>query len=177
MFKWIRVPKSIALLAFLLPWLTVSCSGQPIVKATGIGLALGYFDTIGVDPAQLEGQSAFNILLLAGIVIIAAGLFAAFRKPAKAAVLTLLTSVCGLVFIGLAMTRYSKNYLGNAMDPEGLHPMAGTAMRLIRVDYEVGFWICIAALVSAALLSFLSLRRDPDQSLSVEIPPTNPPKD
>lgn len=176
MFKWIRVPKSIALLAFLLPWLTVSCSSQPIVKATGVGLALGYFDTIGIKPSQLEGQSTFNLLLILAIITIAAGVLVAFRKPAKAAVLTLCTSVCSLAFIALAMTRYSINYLGSAIDPEGVHPMAATAVRLIRIDYEFGFWITIAALIVAAVLSFLSVRRDPDQRITDDAPSAPTPK-
>lgn len=171
MFKWIRFPKSIALLAFLLPWLTVSCSGQPIAKASGVGLAIGSIDTIGMDHAQLNGQSAFNILLVAAIIIIAVGLFVAFRKPFRAAILTLGTSIISLAFIGLAMTRYSKSYLANVMDPEGADPAASTALRLIEVQYEMGFWICILALIAAAVLSFLSLRHDPDQRLTADPAP------
>jgi hypothetical protein len=160
MFKWIRIPKGIALAAFLLPWLTVSCSSQPIIKATGVGLAFGTFDTLGIDPAQLKNQQSANILLIFAMITIAVGLFFAIRKPAKAAVLTLCTSAASLIFIGLSMLRYSKSYLGSALDPEAQHPMAKTAASLIRVEYEYGFWLTILSLVAALILSIAAWRED-----------------
>ena len=56
MWKWIKIPKAIALLAFLLPWMTVSCQNQPLAKASGIGLAFGHVTTMG----QASGQSVWS---------------------------------------------------------------------------------------------------------------------
>lgn len=36
-----RIAKVLALLAFLAPWMAVSCNGTPLVEATGLGLIIG----------------------------------------------------------------------------------------------------------------------------------------
>ena len=65
MWKWIRIPKGIALLAFLLPWMTVSCSGQKLVEASGFGLAFGRVSAMGRASQASDGAS-MNVWLIRG---------------------------------------------------------------------------------------------------------------
>lgn len=174
MFKWIRIPKGLALASFLFPWLTVSCAGQPLVKATGFGLAFGSFDVTGIDRARVEQLASPNLLLIVAILTIAAGLFFAIRKPAKAAALTLCTSVASLAFIGLSMLRYSKSYVGTALGTEAESIADARTVQMIQVHYELGFWIAILLLVVAAILSFIVMRED--RGSSTETAPSTPPR-
>jgi len=64
MWKWIRIPKGIALLAFLLPWMTVSCSDQKLVEASGFGLAFGRVTAMGQASQLVLGTSVAALLLI-----------------------------------------------------------------------------------------------------------------
>ena len=85
MWKWVKVPKAVALLAFFLPWMTISCSGQPLATATGLGLAIGKVTPAAGPMAGSTGPSGgeMSIWLVLAIVVIAAGLAATFLKPVK----------------------------------------------------------------------------------------------
>ena len=47
LFNIARGAKGIALLCFLLPFVTVSCAGQPLARITGLQLATGSIQPIG----------------------------------------------------------------------------------------------------------------------------------
>ena len=153
MWKWIKIPKGIALAAFLLPWMTVSCQNQPLAKASGIGLAFGSIETIG--PPQAEGAH-LNIWLILALVTIATGLYFAVKGDAKAAPLTLATSLAALALIWLGTRSYSLSALADeAAKRRGGDPSAMLAM--IRIDWHLGFYLAMMALLAAAALSWIVL--------------------
>jgi hypothetical protein len=107
MWRWIKVPKAVALLAFLLPWMSVSCSNNKLVSATGFGLTTGEFTS--ELPGRVPAAGEWNLYLVIAIVAIAAGLIVAFlRRGRVTAGLSLGTSAAALLFIWLGTSRYTK---------------------------------------------------------------------
>lgn len=160
MFKWIRLPKGIALLAFLLPWLTVSCSGRTLATGNGVGLAFGKMDIAPQIASQLEKSPPINPLFMVAMLLIIAGLVVLFRKPAKAGLLVCITSFVSLMFVGLGMARYSVGNMRTAIDPDHIDPLAHAGSTMLKVQYEFGFWLCIVALITSGVMAFIVARQE-----------------
>ena len=156
MWRWIKVPKAIALLAFLLPWMSVSCSNKQLVSATGYGLTVGKFTS------QLPGNRApsggdWNLLLVIAIAAILAGLIIAFlRRTRASAALSLATSAIALLFLWLGTSRYTKSaLLEQASKSRGAGDLEQAAASMISVNWHYGFWLAVAALIAAGATAAL----------------------
>ncbi|WP_188237463.1 hypothetical protein [Sphingopyxis sp. LK2115] len=155
MWKWIRIPKGIALVAFLLPWMTISCSEQKLAEATGFGLAFGHVTTMGRAASAGDG-AAMNLWLILALLAIAAGLFLLFARGREAARLVLGTSVAALVLIFLGTWRYSKDaIMAEAAKNGGGGDMDRAAMAMIQVNWEIGYWLALFALIAAAAMAWI----------------------
>ncbi|MEQ8310224.1 MAG: hypothetical protein RIA72_05940 [Sphingopyxis sp.] len=155
MWKWIRIPKGIALVAFLLPWMTISCSEQKIAEATGFGLAFGNITTMGRAASAGDGAS-MNLLLILALLAIAGGLFLLFTRGREAAKLVLGTSAAALVLIFLGTWRYSKDaIMAEAAKNGGGGDMDRAAMAMIQVNWEIGYWLALFALIAAAAMAWI----------------------
>lgn len=184
MWKWIRLPKGIALLSFLLPWLTISCSGQPIVRATGLGLAIGQIDTSGLPVATANSNDVTaNGLLLLAIAVILAGFILLFLRTAKSPLFVVVTSLTALALILIGMARYSETGIKQAVastqnDPP---PFDLALERLIYIDFGIGYWIALVALAVSAVMAFMVHRGisfpypGASASTSATAPPPPPP--
>ncbi|MFZ5725290.1 MAG: hypothetical protein ACOY4C_02640 [Pseudomonadota bacterium] len=154
MWKWIRIPKGIALVAFLLPWMTISCSEQKIAEATGFGLAFGNVTTMGRAASTGDG-AAMNLWLILALLAIAGGLFLLFTRGREAAKLVLGTSVAALVLIFLGTWRYSKDAIMAEAAKNGGGDMDRAAMAMIQVNWEIGYWLALFALIAAAAMAWV----------------------
>lgn len=167
MWKWIKVPKAVALLAFLLPWMTVSCQGQPMAKASGFGLAFGQITSMG----QASGQSGHaNFWLVLALLAIAAGLVITVVRDRSAAKLSLATSVGALVLIWFGVMRYSKEALiaqaasAGQGDDYGAS-MGQAAVSMIQINWHLGYYLALLALIVAAVMAALVMTgRDAEAS-------------
>lgn len=155
MWKWLRIPKSIALVAFLMPWVTVSCAGQKVAAGSGFAIAFGRL-TMGS-----EGKQSINFLLILALAAIVAGLVFAFRTQSRRnAMLVAITSAGALVltWIGtsslnaeaLARTAARQNNRGLTSPEEIVRAAAA-----IQVDWHFGFWLAIIALIVTSIMAFL----------------------
>jgi uncharacterized membrane protein YccF (DUF307 family) len=154
MWKWIRIPKGIALLAFVLPWMTVSCSDQKLVEASGFGLAFGRVTAMG-QASQASDGAAMNVWLILSLLAIGGGLFLLFTKGREAAKLVLGTSVAALLLIIVGTWRYSKDViLAEAAKNEG-GAMDQAALAMIQVNWHLGYWLALLALFAAAAMAWL----------------------
>ncbi len=155
MWKWIRIPKGVALLAFLLPWMTVSCSGQPLVKASGFGLAFGRVSAMGEAVSASDGAS-MNIWLILALLAIAGGLFLLFARGREAAKLVLATSAAALVLILVGTYRYSKDAIMAEAAKNGSNgSMDQAALAMIQVEWHFGYWLALLSLIAAAAMAWL----------------------
>lgn len=154
MWKWIRIPKGIALLAFLLPWMTVSCSDQKLVEASGFGLAFGRVTAMG-QASQAGDGASMNVWLILALLAIAGGLYLLFTKGREAAKLVLGTSVAALLLIVVGTWRYSKDtILAEAAKNEG-GAMDQAALAMIQVNWHFGYWLALLSLIAAAVMAWL----------------------
>jgi len=166
MWKWIKVPKGIALLAFALPWMTVSCSGTKLLSATGLGLAFGSYtaEISSERVATASSHAATNPWLILALAAIAIGLIVSLLPRSKANAFLLATiSAAGVALIWLGTMRYSKSTI---LAEAGRRPFRGgfgeefgidrTAASLIRIDWHFGFYLALGALVVAGVMAWLS---------------------
>lgn len=106
MWRLVRIPKVIALLAFALPWMTVSCSSERVMSATGINLASGDFAVINPLTKAVQTQSGdANLWLVLAIIAIAIGIVASFRRARPGAAIVTATSAVALIAIWLGTRR------------------------------------------------------------------------
>lgn len=155
MWKWIRVPKGVALLAFLLPWMTVSCSGQKLVEATGFGLAFGRVTAMG-QAAQANDGASMNVWLVLALLAIAGGLALLFLKGREAAKPVLGTAVAAIVLIFVGTWRYSKDEILAEAARNGQNSSADqAALAMIQVNWEIGYWLALLSLIVAAVMTWL----------------------
>ncbi|WP_326914553.1 hypothetical protein [Sphingopyxis chilensis] len=155
MWKWIRIPKGIALAAFLLPWMTVSCSEQKLVEATGFGLAFGRVTAMG-QAAQAGDGASLNLWLILALLAIAGGLALLFMKGREAAKLVLGTSIAAVALIFIGTWRYSKDALLEEAAKNGQNSgMDQAALAMIQVHWEIGYWLAMLSLVVAAAMAWL----------------------
>lgn len=156
MWKWIRVPKGIALAAFLLPWMTVSCSNQKVAEASGFGLAFGRISAMG-QASQAGSGAAMNFWLILSLVAIAGGLFLLFTRGREAAKLVLGTSAAAFVLILVGTWRYSKEAILSeaAKSGGGSSDLDRAALSLIQIDWHFGYWLALLALIAAGVMAWL----------------------
>ena len=164
-----RIAKVLALLLFVLPWVTVSCANQTLVSMSGVDIATGHVtlmaNPLGAGsalsaPAEHQGDPFVILgaaLILAGIAVTfalkgARGLMIA-AACAGVAVLSLAYAV--LVKLPAAARADATTGAGGGT-PSG--PTAAQIAEMIRVNVEIGFYLCLACLIAALVLDLLAMR-------------------
>jgi hypothetical protein len=140
-----RIALVIGLIAFVLPFATVSCGSQHVLTATGLnGITGARYAATG--PAQsYSGNVAFLLALLAGVVaLVILFLPIQVRVRAGAAGLASLWSAA-MLLVGQAHVNAE---LADS-NPNGL----------VIVRWEVGFWIALLAFSASAAMMALDLYR------------------
>jgi hypothetical protein len=171
-----RIAKTVALLAFLLPWVTVSCAGQQIASVSGLGLATGVVTVRNPMTGELTrhaGSANWTVLLAA--LAIALALLVSFVRAGRAGTLSglalsgfgaLLSVYAVLVDIphqlmaGVRQQQDGGGGLGSSGDVGA--SFARSIEHAFRVDAAIGFWITLLALVAACVLDWLLHRRSAD---------------
>lgn len=153
MFKWIRIPKGAALLAFFLPWMTVSCQGQQMMSGTGLGLAFGSIQS------SLPGASdaPMNFWLILVLLALIGGIAATFWDDKRAPLATLVAAGTALVLTWIGTSRYSVSGIAEAAaarDPS-VNPMDQAMLAMISVDWHFGFWLASLAMLAATVMAWL----------------------
>ncbi|MCD2323932.1 hypothetical protein LQ953_07890 [Sphingomonas sp. IC-56] len=165
MWRWIKIPKAVALLAFLLPWMSVSCSNNTLVSATGFGLAAGKFTS--ELPGRTPATGEWNLYLVIAITALVMGLVIAFlRRGRTTAGLSLTTTAAALLFIWLGTSRYTKAAVleqASKTRATAVSEVEQAAASMINVNWHYGYWLALAALLAAAAIAALVLSgKDPD---------------
>jgi hypothetical protein len=161
MWRYVKIPKAIALLAFLLPWMTVSCSNTKVAEANGWELVLGR-----IRPAMQAASDApahadkLNYYLVGAVGLIVVGLILSLMRKRLAAVVVA-TSLGALALIWAGAQQYTPQRLADAAKRGGEAGMDEIATSVIRIDWQIGYWVALGALAIAAVLAFLAIR-DPD---------------
>ena len=161
MWRYVKIPKAIALLAFLLPWMTVSCSSTKVAEANGWELVLGRIRPIMQSTSEAAPRgNHLNYYLVAAVALIVIGLLLSLMRKRMAGVVVA-TSLGALALIWAGAQQYTPQRLADAAKRGGDANMDEIATSVIRIDWQIGYWVALGALAVAAMLAFLAIR-DPD---------------
>jgi hypothetical protein len=171
-----QIAKTVALLAFLLPWVTISCGVQQIASVSGVRLATGVVSVRNPMSGAVESHSgsANWAVLLAALAIVLALLVSFVRSGRAGAVPGLVLSAAAAAFsIYAVMIDIPQQVNAGLRQQQGASGMATGAgstgdlgssftdsmAHMIRVDPAVGFWITLFALAAACVLDWMIHRR------------------
>ncbi|HEV2818656.1 MAG TPA: hypothetical protein VGW40_15710 [Allosphingosinicella sp.] len=189
-----RIAKVIALLLFVLPWVTISCAEQPLITMSGVDLATGHVMMHNPMTGATEsppGANGGDIWVILAAVLILAGLAATFILKGKKG---LIADMAGAALAAAALA-----YTVLVRIPQEAH--AGTAgtgaggpaasggpspeqiAQMIHIDVQIGFWLTLLALVAAIVFDFLAMKKaapaayaaTPAPPPPAEPPPPSPP--
>ena len=178
-----RIAKVVALLLFVLPWVTVSCADQTLVSMTGVDLATGHIN-MASNPmgggAALPAEHGGDLLVIIGAVLILAGLVLSFvLKGSKGAMAA--AACAALAAISLAYTvlvRIPGAARADATTSAGGSGAGGPSpeqiAEMIKVNIQIGFYLCLAALIAAVLFDFMAMKGT-TPAAAAAAPPAEPP--
>jgi len=162
-----RIAKVIALLLFVLPWVTVSCADQTLVSMSGVDLATGHI-SMAANPmggsASVPAQHSGDLLVIVGALLILAGLVVSFiLKGSKGAMAA--GACAALAAASLAYTVLVKipgQARADATTGTGGGGAGGPSpeqiAEMIKVNIQIGFYLCLAALIAAVVFDFLAMK-------------------
>jgi uncharacterized membrane protein len=161
-----RIARTVALLAFLLPWVTVSCAGQTIASVSGVRLATGVVTIRNPMSGAIEthaGNADWALLVIALAIVL--GLLLSF-VPARrmAALLGLPLSIGAAILAIYAVMIDIPQQLAAGFRDRSDGGDIGTSLtrsveHAIRVDAGIGFWVTLVALAVACVLDWVVLKR------------------
>lgn len=161
MWRYVKIPKAIALLAFLLPWMTVSCSNTKVAEANGWELVLGRIRPVMQAASEAPAHAdKLNPYLATAVALIVMGLVLSLMRK-RMAVVVVATSLGALALIWAGAQQYTPQRLAEAAKRGGDANMDEIATSVIRIDWQIGYWVALGALAVATVLAFLAIR-DPD---------------
>ncbi|MEQ1780275.1 MAG: hypothetical protein ABMA14_02865 [Hyphomonadaceae bacterium] len=168
-----RISKIIALAAFFLPWMTVSCQGQSVATLSGVELATGVLspETASKLPNSDGGGGQIQWLVLVAALAGIAGLVFSWqrltRDPARSAMIASAIAA-GSVFLSPFVFEWS---IEGALSAEGAGSDIGG---VVSVDRQIGFWVALVGFVLATI-AWRQYRRSsllPGSNVSGSEPPT-----
>jgi hypothetical protein len=180
-----RIAKVVALLLFVLPWVTVSCADQTMASMTGLDLATGNIHMMasptGGPAAAVPAQHSGDLFVILGAVLILVGLAVTFvLKGARGA---MVAAACAALAAGaLAYTvlvRVKAQAMADSASSAGSSESGGVDPRqiadMIHVNIQIGFWLCLAALVAALVFDLMAMKGNAPPAAVAAAPPAEPP--
>lgn len=169
-----RGAKALALLFFLLPWVTISCAGQPIARISGFQLATGNVGEIGAGMPGAQAPTAaqdlsLDVFALGAAALILLALALSFILPRRKAALAAI-GACAValalivydVFVrikGAAEDQFRESMASSQPPASPANPFEAQMQKQMQemmqgfsVDPAIGFWLTALALVAAIVL-------------------------
>ena len=167
-----RIAKLVALLAFFLPWVTVSCSSTEMMNATGWQLMIGDPQPAGpFSNVESDRDPEPAPLVIAAFVVVLAGLAASLVTRGRTAALSIVAGAvlgAGLAYASVQNLRSEmQREISEAQDEQGggapfisaeqQDELSRSVAEQIRVEEQEGYWLTLGALLLAALFAMLTL--------------------
>jgi hypothetical protein len=166
-----RIAKIVALLGFVLPWVTVSCSGTELFQATGIQLMTGDIEPSGaLQQAQANTDDAEPSLpVIAACVIVVLGLAVGFLTKGRTAAGVMLGAALGAMALSyFSIAHMRTELMREANETQGTEAnayvssdqqleMQRAIASQIQIEEQEGYWLTLGALGVAGILSVLVL--------------------
>ncbi len=161
--------KLVALLLFFLPWVTVSCADQTLVSMSGLDLATGSVTAHNPMTGEIErppdlGEPDFPVLIAA--ILIAAALVLSFvLKRGQAALASIGALAAAAALISYTVLLRMPDKAREGVTEQGGQSTQGIDQaqlaQLIRVETATGFWLTLAALIAAIVVTWMARRQAP----------------
>lgn len=167
-----RAAKVLALVAFVLPWLVVSCNGTPLAEASGIDLVTGGVRTMNQEVSENRSPQWWAIATLA-LVVIGLGLSFALKPTRRAAAALGGAAAGGLVLCALGMMlmigSFKSEFAEKMNEPQDAAAnqffdpteMQKAMAEAIRFETRFGYWLELLALAGAAGAAFMAFSGRP----------------
>jgi hypothetical protein len=157
------------LLLFVLPWVTVSCADQTLVSMSGLDLATGSVtahNPLTGETARPPGQGRPDFPVLIAALLIAAALVLSFvLKRAQVALVSIGALAAAAALIAYTvLIRIPARVRADAADQGAAGAQRfdqAQILQMIRVETATGFWLTLAALVGAIVLTWMAQSRAP----------------
>ena len=158
--------KLVALLLFLLPWVTVSCAEQTLVSLSGADLATGSVTVVNPltgESASPPGTGEADLPVVLGALLIAGALVAGFALKDRIAesVSTAALAAAAILISYSVLYRLPERAREGATADSAQGISEAQIAELIRVEVAPGFWLTLSAVIGAILLTFLARRETP----------------
>jgi hypothetical protein len=154
-----RVSKFVGLIGFLLPWVTVSCSGNVILEATGVQLMTGDPQPAGMlegaDRSEMDdAEPAIGVILACAAAALGLGLsFVLKGKQAAGAILAGAVLTIGLSYYSLESLRAEMTREASEQEDD----MARAVANAIRTEKKEGFWVTVGGAGVGGVLALIVL--------------------
>jgi hypothetical protein len=167
-----RLLMLLALLFFVLPWVTVSCADQTLASMSGLDLAQGsvtMHNPMTGETTSPPGGGEADIPVMVGGILVALALLLSFilkgRIGTMASMASLAAAAAAISYTVLyRLPRQAREDAAAQGPPAGGEGATGIDQaqiaEMIRVQTEIGFWLTLAAIVAAIVLAWMVLRRE-----------------
>lgn len=180
-----RIAKVIALLLFVLPWITISCAEQPLITMSGVDLATGHVMMHNPMTGATEsppGANGGDMWVILAALLILAGLAASFILKGRKGLMADMAGA-GLAAAALAYTvlvRIPGEAHRGAAAPVGPAASGGPSpeqiAQMIHINVQIGFWLTLLALIAAVVFDVLAMKQAaPAAYAAAPAPPPEPP--
>ena len=158
--------KLLALLLFLLPWVTVSCADQTLVSMSGVDLATGsvtaHNPLTGETRTPPDGGKPDLPVLVAALLIAAALVLGFVVSRSQAALVSIATLAAAAALIGYTvLVRIPARVHAGAAAEASLGMDRMRITDIVRVETAAGFWLTIAVLLAAIVVSWMMQKEAP----------------
>jgi hypothetical protein len=153
---------ALAILGFFLPWVLVSCMGEPLVPMSGYGIASGNISSVFGPSDPIPGRPLLFITLGAAVFAFLIFLISYFISRLSL-ILSSIQAIIGIVGIAPIFLTFAQ-----------MKSEYSEGMKLFGIDLQYGFWMTIvgfAGIVIGGLLSMADSLRIPTPNKAVERPP------
>ena len=163
----------LALLFFVLPWITVSCADQTLVSMSGLDLARGsvtMHNPMTGQTAQPPSGGEADIPVMAGGLLVAVALVLSFvmkrRTGTLASIASLAAAAAAISYT--VLIRIPNQVREDAARQEAPPPAApgmpsldqAQLAEMVQVETQIGFWLTLAAIVGAIVLAWMVAKRE-----------------
>jgi len=133
----------LAIIFFLMPWVSVSCAGQDIIQVSGLDMVTGSYDVpAGEELGDMPSES--EPFAIWALVAAAVGLIVSLFAWKIGYILRILSGLAGIGLLIALKTKISNDFTSQ---------MSDEMMGIVQVKYLIGYWLTLVAFAAAAIVS------------------------
>ena len=145
------------LVCFFLPWMMVSCFGQPVAEFSGLDLAMGPEIPGAFGSERGDATPSLFILTAIALIVLLLGLAAASRRNVN------LLDQLGILLVGLGpLLMLGINLFGSSERSE-------LAAQGILIEYRIGIWgtlVGLVLIIGGGLMNWMGSAGDSQKGMS-----------